>query len=363
MQPAFIPGLQLSELFYAEAVKPILKVEFPALRYSAALIAWGSDVLGYDTPQSTDHHWGPRLLLFLAEDDYEPYRTRVSDTLSAKLPYTVRGFSTNFGPPDEIGVRLPKAIDAGSVDHMIEIFTIRAFFTWYLGCDPYAELRPADWLTFSGHRLVAVTSGTVVRAGLGVLIPLRDKFRYYPRDVWLYLLAAQWQKISQEEAFVGRCGDVGDELGSRIIATRIVHSLMRLCFLMEQAYPPYPKWFGTAFSRLASAPALGPIFMQVLAAPSWKEREQQLAEAYRIVAEKHNSLDITEPIATAVSRYYGRPYLVIHAGRFSDAIMEAIGDEEIQRLRPPIGSVSQFIDSEDVSENVRLCHALKALYG
>lgn len=63
--PAFVPGLRLCGLCYEEAVRPILATTFPALTYSAALIGYGSDVLGYDTVRSTDHEWAPRLLLFV----------------------------------------------------------------------------------------------------------------------------------------------------------------------------------------------------------------------------------------------------------------------------------------------------------
>ncbi|HVG00994.1 MAG TPA: hypothetical protein VND68_14235, partial [Chloroflexia bacterium] len=108
--PAFIPGLQLSEAFYSEAVRPLLEAHFPGLDHAAALIGWGSDVLGYDSVISTDHHWGPRLLLFLPEADFEGEKAEVSEALSAKLPYTFRGYSTNFGTPDEIGVRLLKEV-------------------------------------------------------------------------------------------------------------------------------------------------------------------------------------------------------------------------------------------------------------
>lgn len=38
---SFIPGVQLAEKFFKEAVKPILDINFPNLKYSAALI--GSD--------------------------------------------------------------------------------------------------------------------------------------------------------------------------------------------------------------------------------------------------------------------------------------------------------------------------------
>jgi hypothetical protein len=66
---AFITGLELNQHFNIEVVRPLLAERFPDLAYSAALIGYGSDVLGYDTPLSTDHEWGPRLLLFLEEGE------------------------------------------------------------------------------------------------------------------------------------------------------------------------------------------------------------------------------------------------------------------------------------------------------
>ena len=134
-------------------------------------------------------------------------------------------------------------------------------------------LTPADWLTFPQQKLRTITGGAVYHSGLGELDALRDRLRYYPRDVWLYLMAAGWTRISQEEAFIGRTGDVGDELGSRVIAARLIRDLMMLCFLIERVYAPYSKWFGTGFSKLACAPTLTPIFQRVLSAETWRERE------------------------------------------------------------------------------------------
>lgn len=53
----FIPGLKLSELFYKEAVKPIIDSDFPKVKYAAARIDYVSEVLGFDTPLSMDHDW------------------------------------------------------------------------------------------------------------------------------------------------------------------------------------------------------------------------------------------------------------------------------------------------------------------
>jgi hypothetical protein len=190
---------------------------------------------------------------------------------------------------------------------------------------------------------------------------VRRKFSYYPEDVWLYLLACQWKKILEEEAFVGRTGYVGDELGSIIIAARMIKNLMQLCFLMEKKYAPYSKWFGTAFSRLKCSRQLGPLFQEVLVATSWREREARLAKAYEMIARQHNELQITEPIDETVSEH-GRRYLILHGHRFGEAIFRRITSEEIRRIGFFGGSVGQLVESDDEVSHVQLCRKLRILY-
>lgn len=62
--PEFINGLDLCEGFYNGQVAPILKKEYPGLRYTAGLLGYGSDVLGYDDAVSTDHMWGRACTCF-----------------------------------------------------------------------------------------------------------------------------------------------------------------------------------------------------------------------------------------------------------------------------------------------------------
>jgi hypothetical protein len=361
--PAFIPGLKLSELFYQEAVRPILETDYPNLVYSAALIGLGSEVLGVDDRMSTDHHWGPRLMLFLGPEDLANEGARIAATLSARLPYRFRGYSTHFGPADEHGTRLLEEIDGGPISHRVEIFEPRAYFVHYLGIDPSAPISPVDWLSLPEQKLLSITRGAVFHDGLGQLDPLRAKLAYYPHDVWLLRLAAQWGRVSQEEPFVGRSGDAGDELGSRIIAARLVRDLMRLCFLMERRYAPYSKWFGTAFSELACAPELTPLFHGALSATSWQERETALCAAYEILARMHNRLGITEPLEPSVSPFYDRPYQVIHGDRFADALRAATSDETLQTIPFNVGGVDQFVDCVDITTNTRLHEKLTlALY-
>ena len=137
----FIPGLRLCELFYEEAVRPILESAFPSLVYSAALIGYGSDVLGYDTVRSTDHEWGPRLLLFVDEAAYADVATPIQTELSQRLPRVFHGYSSHFGEPDAEGVRLREARDAGPVEHKVEVHTTHQFCLARLGVDPRDGLR------------------------------------------------------------------------------------------------------------------------------------------------------------------------------------------------------------------------------
>lgn len=344
----FVPGLTLSERFYREAVRPLLDASFPGLVHSAALLGPGSEVLGFDTARSTDHHWGPRFLLFLRTEDIGLAQS-ISHTLAERLPRRFLGIPTNFGPPDAIGVRLLQPSEAGPLNHRVEITTVPTWLTEVLGVDATRELTPRDWLVIAEQHLLSVTAGKVFHDGLGELNLVRTRLAWYPHDVWLLLLATQWTKISQEEAFVGRCGDVGDELGSALIANRLIRDLMKLCFLMERQYAPYAKWFGSAFARLPGAPHLLPIFASIQAAQDWKTREHHLSQAYALVVARHNRLNITPPIDTAVSPFHTRPYLVIHADRIAEHICQAITDVAVRKIAArAVGSIDQVVDLTDV---------------
>ena len=362
----FIPGLELAGLFYREAVEPILTINFPHLRYAAGLIGAGSEVLGYDSEMSSDHHWGPRAMLFLKEDDYDQHRNAIDEVLRDRLPLRFRGYSTNFTSPNpaDNNTQILEDIDRGPVNHRVELLTISRFLLGYLDFDINHELEPADWLTFPEQKLLTITGGAVYHDEIG-LQAVCDRFAYYPHDVWLYLMACGWARIGQEEHLMGRAGMVGDEVGSAIIGSRLARDLMRLCFLMEKRYAPYPKWLGTAFSQLKCAEELSPVLRRVLLAPTWQERQNELAVVYECVAGMHNALGITDPLPAKVSTFFGRPFLVIQlAGGFAEAIRERITDESVKRIAAGalIGSIDQFSDSTDILSDPQLRKKLRSLY-
>jgi hypothetical protein len=361
----FTPGLQLSKSFYWEAVRPILDAEFADLPHAAALIGSGSEVLGFDDLMSSDHHWGPRVMLFLSEADHPSYAGAIVETLRHKLPNEFHGYPTGFSDPDpnDNGVQLLQATQSGPVNHRVEVLTIRGFVQDYLNFDIDQPIAAADWLTFPQQKLRALTAGMVYHDAIG-LEAERARFGWYPRDVWLYLLAAGWTRIGQEEHLMGRAGLVGDELGSALIGSRLVRDVMRLTFLMERQYAPYPKWFGTAFNRLTCATALETPLFAAQISPTWQEREAHLVVAYEVIARLHNRLGITDPMPEEAIFFFGRPFRVMALHGFADAITAQIQDPTVQQIaqRRAIGSVDLFSDSTDLLENRDLRPLLCALY-
>jgi Domain of unknown function (DUF4037) len=346
MDQTFIPGMDLSRRFYHEAVLPVVQARFGDLPHTAARIGTGSEVLGFDTARSADHEWGPRLQLFLHPHDARQHAHNLVTVLRDELPKRFYGYPTNFAPTGNEHVRSMKFTN-GPVFHRIDVTSIDVWFTDNLGFDPRSGVTNFDWLATPTQTLAEVTTGAVFHDGLGELAPARSRLTWYPDQVWRYVLACQWQRVSQEEAFVGRCGEVGDELGSAVVTARLVRDLMRLCLLMHRRYPPYSKWLGSAFAQLTLADTITPALTAALAATTWHDRENQLATAYSTAARLHNQLRLTDPLNPNTRPYHDRPFQVLHAERFSQALVATITDPDLRAL-PLTGAIDQFADNTDL---------------
>jgi hypothetical protein len=361
----FIPGVQLNEMFFREIVAPILADEFPNLNYSAALIGYGSDVLGFDSERSRDHEWGPRLLVFLSEEDHRALATSIGEVLERRLPPEFRGYSTNFSKPDSNGVRSMAPARDGRVRHHVYFHTVREFIGTYLGIDLCRPLTNIDWLLMYQNALLEVTGGAVYHDGSGELTAMRQRLAWYPSEVSKFMMASGWVRLAQEESFPSRSGEAGDETGSRINAARIVRDIMRLCFLYERRYAPYAKWLGAAFARLSCAPELTPILRAALSEESWQRREHHLCAACEVVARMHNATGLFAVQNAGAASFYERPYRVIGAGRFAKSVSDTIRDEELIKIYAatgPIGSIDQFADSTNLLMRPDLRAPLRVLY-
>jgi hypothetical protein len=363
--PSFVPGLHLSRSFFEQAVRPIISNIAPDLKYAGALIGSGSEVLGFDDEMSSDHHWGPRVMLFVSESDISS-KPAIDTALRDRLPTSFMGYPTNFSSPnpDDNNTQLMIEVETGPINHRVDIFTIREYLLAYLNFDIEGEIAAADWLTFPEQKLRSLSSQNIFHDEIG-LREVLERFKYFPHDIWLYLLASCWNRISQEEHLMGRAGMAGGEIGSALIASRLVRDIMRLCFLMERTYAPYPKWFGKAFGELKCGADLSPHLESVLRSAGWRERESHLVRAYELVASMHNELGITDERPARAEGFFGRPFKVIElVGGFSKSIVAKIADPEVKRIAEKglIGNIDQVSDNTDVVSHAKWRIAVRNLY-
>lgn len=347
-------GLTLSERFYNVVVAPLLAETMPHLRYAAARLGDGSEVLGFDTGMSADHNYGPTLQIFLSEEDFMTTAGPLMSVLDARLPAEIDGWEVRFPSFGRPGTKQPGMLSSG---HGVELYTLESWCLRQLGIDPDTPLGPLDWLALPEQRLLTVTGGALYRDDGGRLTALRDRLAYFPRDVWLYKLAAQWSLIGEEQAFVGRCGENGDDAGSQIIASRLAEAVMRLCFLIERRYAPYAKWFGSAFGLLASAAAIRPSLSEALMTPDWTIRQRALAEACRLAGEAQLRHAVPGAVAPRIHQYYDRPFLVCNAGEIADGVHGEITDSELLAL-PHVGAVDQLTNSTPVLTHPDLARSI-----
>jgi hypothetical protein len=339
--PDFEPAAQLAGGFYDDVVSGLLSGH----RHSAGLLGWGSDVLGFDTERSVDHGWGPRLTVLSESGDLDV----MSRLLDDGLPASYRGWPVRYGWDD-----VP-------VQHWVLVRRPRDWLVEHLGVDATAPLSTRDWLATPQQKLLGVTAGPVFHDDDGLLAAVRTRLGWYPDDVWRWLVASQWARIAEHEPLVGRCAEVGDELGSRAVAGRLVRDLMRLSMLLARAYAPYDKWLGSAFRRDVDDPALERALLDVTAATSYTDRELALVTALQTVASRHNHLGLTDRLDPTTRPFHSRPYLVLDAGRFAAATAATVTDPELLAL-PTIGGIDQVVDTVGLTQPARWGSAVRSMY-
>ncbi|SFV36559.1 protein of unknown function [Devosia crocina] len=333
-------GIELSRRFFTELVAPWLATVAPDLRYSAALMGYGSELLRFDDETSKDHNWGPRVHIHLTERDFVEYARPLVAAFEAIMPKTFAGEPIGWRQRPHPAADGPDAI--GAISHGLEFHTLEGRLFAAIGLRDLEAMTLEHWLSIPEQKLLAFTAGAVFRDDGGRLTALRSRLAYFPDDVWYYRIASQWARIREQQAFVGRTGQVGDGLGSRVIAARLVQDVMTLAFLLERRYAPYPKWFGSGFAQLSIAPRLLPHLQAALAADHWEDRGEALAYGYRVLGEIQAEKSIA-PFVPRLGPYFDRPFITINVDDAVSAAHGAISSSEIASL-PVLGAIDQVSD-------------------
>jgi len=330
-------------------VRPIVvDVLGPDVPHAAALIGPGSEVLGYDTERSRDHDWGPRCLLFVGDADARRYLAGLTAALAARLPARFLDWPTRF------------CHGGGTTAPQVHVHALGSWWRAWAGVAPGSAPTATRWLSLPTQRLLELTAGAVFHDGAGDLTAARARLMFYPDDLWRYALACTWARIGEEHAFVGRCGEVGDQLGAAVVAARIARDVMRLWLLMERRYPPYSKWLGTAFAHVAGTGAVSHSLGIAVAAASPAAREEALLAAMSSTVERHNLLAdrLGHPPVDPTPRYYfSRPYRIVDVEAVVAGLRARIADPRLAAERP-VAALDAFVDNVGVVGDLQVTERL-----
>lgn len=324
-------GIELAQAYAAAVVSPLVASRWPRMPYAAARLGSGSDVLGLDDATSRDHDWGLRLNLLVPVGAV----AEVDRGLAADLPETFAGHPVRFATTWDPVVR-----------QRVQVDTAAGFAYSRLGVDPTRGLTVPDWLGLTGQAVLEVTAGPVFRDDAGELTGIRRRLEWYPDDLWRHLVAVDWARLGQELPFVGRTAARGDDLGSRLLTARLAQVSMHLGFLLERRWPPYAKWFGTAFAALPHAGAVRSDLLAATRADTGPAREAGLVAALRALARLQGLVGLPE-VTDPVEPFWDRPFHGIRESVVRD-LLDSVTDPQVRALPLGVGSAEQWSENVDV---------------
>ncbi len=232
-------GLELSERFYSECVKPMLSEQFSdILPYLAVgLFGSGSECFGFDDAISTDHDFEPGVCILLPDESIVDRQTAFKlERAYYKLPKEFLGYRRSAIAP------------VGGARH--GVLRTAEVFADKVG-SPDGVLTVHQWLTVPGHALAEATNGRLFFDGYGEVTRIREGLRRYPEDVRKKKLAGHLLLMAQAGQYnYARCLKHGETGAAQLAAAEFVRHTMSAAFLLNNVYEPYYKWSFRTMRRL-----------------------------------------------------------------------------------------------------------------
>ncbi len=235
-------GLELSERFYTDCVKPMLSEQFlDILPYLAVgLFGSGSECFGFDDGVSTDHDFEPGVCILLPDETVVDRQTAFRlERAYYKLPKEFLGFHRSAIAP------------VGGARH--GVLRTAEVFQDKVG-SPDGVLTVQQWLTVPEHALAEATNGRLFFDGYGEVTRIREGLARYPEDVRRKKLAGHLLLTAQAGQYnYRRCLAHGETGAAQLAVHEFVQHTMAAAFLLNNVYEPYYKW---SFRAMRALPKL-----------------------------------------------------------------------------------------------------------
>ncbi len=218
-------GLELARELYETVFRRVLAEEFPEYekRIAVGLAGPGSECFGFDDEISRDHDFGPRLCLWIPDEDV----WSVGGRLQARYRQLTDGLA-------DIS---PQAEDRSGV------IAVSAFYRRFTGC-PGAPEEPLQWLRISDPYLATAVNGEVFRDELGEFTAVRETLlRGYPADVRRKKLAARLYAMGQAGQYnLPRSIAREDTVAVFLALNEFIRASLYAAYILNGRYAPFYKW-------------------------------------------------------------------------------------------------------------------------
>ncbi len=274
-----VKGLALCREYYETYGKPMIRQKFPeyADQIAAGLVGEGSDCFGYDDELSRDHDWGPDFCLWVTEEVYEKIGQSLTEAFE-QLPKECKGYRRTVSSRGQ-GRR--------------GVQTINGFYGRFLGTGDWEEIgkglnadawHSLDWPNISDASLAAVCNGAVFEDEAGVFSALRQMVQKgYPEDIQYLKLAESAARISQTGQYnYGRMLERKDQATAQIMLGDWMREVMKLCYFLENTYPPHDKWLFKGLETLGGCGDVRELLEEVAESTFSTKNESKNAQTEKI---------------------------------------------------------------------------------
>lgn len=325
MGEMMIKGLELSERFYEEALRPMLTERIPALgrRWAAGLVGHGSECYGYDDLLSTDHDYGADVCIWLTKTDYEAYAPAVQEAYEAAHGAWAKTAAQHYG----ISPRRQTAQGAGRIG----VLEISAFYYGLLGTDSLPKTN-REWFALPEERLAAAANGRVFEDRVGAFLAFREGLlAYYPEDVRKKKMAARAAVMAQSGQYnYARCMRRGEYLAAELALSEFVRAACSLVYLLNRKYCPFYKWMHRGLKDMTILSEIGDMLMLLTdvtdSKQKWQSEEPQ----------KDGRLLIMEAVCQVAAQELRAQGLTATEDTYMEAhaneLMRGIEDETLRNL-------------------------------
>lgn len=235
-------GLELSRAYYKEVVRPAIESEFgdKVNRMAFGLIGDGSECYGFDDEISQDHDFGPRVQIWLTNEDFEDFGRKLQ-TFMSTVSKEFMGYT---------GVNMSQYGDGRE-----GVFTIGGFYSRFIGLER-TPVTLQEWRMLPETNLSIATNGEVFFDGVGKFTKFREKLLgFYPEELRLKKMAARCMKMAQSGQYnYTRCMRRGEYVGAWLAAAEFLQTAGSMIYLMNKRYCPFYKWMHRGLKTL---PLLG----------------------------------------------------------------------------------------------------------